>query len=263
MNVEQYRGRMAVYGAAHRDDTLSREQRMLQNKLKNTLSYQKVEMWSCAEGYDIDEVGREENRVFRTVAIINSDNLNEKHIISLPGEDLEHGALVRWMDNYWLITERDANTTVYTKCKMLQCNHLLKWVSADGVVHKQWCVIEDSTKYLTGELEDRHFIVTRGDQRVYMSIARNDYTIRFERTDRFLIDDDDAPLKIAYSLSKPLKLGWTVGGKGVFKFVLLEAQSTEFDDQINGVADYYRYHAKSGEDGPNDNTPKNDRNGWL
>ncbi len=82
----------------------------------------------------------------QTVAIINSDNLNEKTILSLPGEDIRHGGLVRWMDNYWLITERDANTTLYTRGKLLQCNFLLKWVTEDKVIHEQWCCVEDGTK---------------------------------------------------------------------------------------------------------------------
>ena len=53
---------------------------------------------------------------------------------------------MHWMDNYWLITERDADTTVYTRAKMIQCNHLLKWVSDDNTIHEQWCIIEDGTK---------------------------------------------------------------------------------------------------------------------
>ena len=82
----------------------------------------------------------------QNVAIINSDNLNEKYIFSLPDEDIRHGDLIEWMDNHWLVTERDANTTVYTRAKLLQCNYLLKWVSEDHIVHEQWCVIEDGTK---------------------------------------------------------------------------------------------------------------------
>lgn len=84
--------------------------------------------------------------IAQTVAIINSDNLNEKTILSLPGEDIRHGGLVHWMDNYWLVTERDANTTLYTRAKLLQCNYLLKWVTEDKVIHEQWCCVEDGTK---------------------------------------------------------------------------------------------------------------------
>ena len=127
---DSYQKRANVRGATKRETVLNREVRMLNQKLPDSLSFHKA---------TID--GVEQN-----VSIINSDNLNEKSIISLPGEELVCGGLVHWMDNYWLITEKDANTTVYTKCKMLQCNHLLKWVSEDGVIHEQWCIIEDGTK---------------------------------------------------------------------------------------------------------------------
>ena len=60
---------------------------------------------------------------------------------------------------------------------------------------------------LTGEYEDRNFIVTRGDSRIAMTIAKNKYTTKFNRENRFLIDDPDADFKLAYILSKPLKVG--------------------------------------------------------
>ena len=117
MNIwDAYQERINAHGGTKRGAALQREIRRINNRLPDNLSYHTV---------TVDDV--EQN-----VAVINSDNLNEKSIISMPGEDLVNGGLVHWMDNYWLITERDANMTVYTKCKMIQCNHLLKWVSEDG-----------------------------------------------------------------------------------------------------------------------------------
>ena len=219
---------MEVYGTTPREASLKHEVSILQRRTKDNLSFQTV---------TIDNI--EQN-----VSIINSDNLNEKTIISLPGEDITHGGLVHWMDNYWLVTERDANSTVYTKCKMIQCNYLLKWVSEDDVIHEQWCIIEDGTKYLTGEDEDRQFIVTRGDSRIAMTIARNEYTVKFSRNNRFLIDDPDSEIKLAYILSKPLKLGGTYNNKGVFKFVLQEVTATDDDNKELGIADYYKHFPK-------------------
>lgn len=125
-----YQERINAHGGTKRGAALKQETRRINNKLPDSLSYHSV---------TIDDMEQD-------VAIINSDNLNEKSIISMPGEDLACGGLVHWMNNYWLITERDANMTVYTKCKMVQCNHLLKWVSEDGVIHEQWSIVEDGTK---------------------------------------------------------------------------------------------------------------------
>lgn len=224
-----YENRMIIRGNTKRETSLRRELRMIRTKAKDNLSYNQVLIDGIAQ----------------KVTIINSDNLNEKIIISLPDEDIKLGGLVRWMDNYWLITERDANATIYTKAKMIQCNHLLKWVSDDNVIHEQWCIIEDGTKYLTGELEDRNFVVTRGDSRISMIIARNEHTVNFGREHRFLIDDPEAKHKLAYLLTKPLKLGSVINSEGVFKFVLQEVTATDDDNHELGIADYYKHFPKS------------------
>lgn len=203
---DTYKSRITAHGGDKRSAMLLRESRMLKSNLPDSLSYHSVL---------IDDTSQ-------NVAIINTDNLNEKYIFSLPGENIKHGGLVSWKDSFWLITERDANNTIYTRAKMLQCNHLLRWVDEDGIIREQWCVIEDGTKYLTGEYEDRNFVVTRGDSRIAMTIARNDGTVKFARDMRFLIDDPDSKLKLAYLLTKPLKLGGTYNKCGVFKFVLQE-----------------------------------------
>lgn len=237
-----YEDRIGARGITKRENALRREKRYITTKLPDNLSYQSV---------TIDGVGRD-------VAILNSDNLNEKTIISMPEEDIRHGGLVCWMDNYWLVTELDANKTVYTKGKLLQCNYLLKWIDAEGVIHEQWCTIEDGTKYLTGEYEDRNFIVTRGDSRIAMTIARNELTAEFGREHRFLIDDPLSSQKLAYALTKPLKVGnFYDGSNGIYKFVLQEVNSTDDDNQELCIADYYKYYPKPGED-PEEPEPEPD-----
>lgn len=125
-----YEERMKVSGQTRRETALTREQRMLTDKLRHSLSFHNA---------IVDEVER-------NVAIINSDNLDTKFIYALPGEDIRHGAYVEWMDNHWLVIEKDYNTEVYTKAKMQQCNYLLKWVDDDHIVREQWCIVEDGTK---------------------------------------------------------------------------------------------------------------------
>ena len=127
---ETYALRVGDLGGTARRASLLQEQDMLTHMIKSSLSYHKT----LIDGEP------------RNVAIINSDNLEEKLIFSLPGETLHCGSLVEWMNNHWLIVELDANTEVYTRAKLLQCNHILKWVSADGVIHQQWSVVEDGTK---------------------------------------------------------------------------------------------------------------------
>lgn len=242
---DDYRRRVAVCGETRRDIAFRREVRYIDRKLPNNLSYQTVL---------ID--GEEAN-----VGIMRSDNLNEKYIYSMPGEDLTHGGLVYWEDNYWLITEKDAANELYARGMMVQCNYLLKWVNDAGNICEQWCIVEDGTKYLTGEYEDRNFIVTRGDTRMYLTITKTPDTSRFTREQRFLIDDPESPHITAYQLTKPLKVGTVYNGAGVFKFVLQEVATTDFDNTELMIPDYYRYFPRQADD-PVPSDPNGRRN-WL
>lgn len=278
-----YDERMAIRGETRRETALKREKRTLNSKVPDSLSYQCVTLFDREHGYNISSDEMLSGAIQQNVAIINSDNLNEKMIFSLPDEDFEQGSLVSWMDNYWIITELDANKTVYTRAKMIQCNYLLKWVSAEGNIIEQWSIVEDGTKYLTGEYEDRNFIVTRGDSRIAVTVARNAETAKLGRTNRFIIDDPASQVQLSYLLTKPLKLGWSFNDYGAYKFVMQEVNSTKDDNFELQIADYYKYFPQSGSDssgetdgassaggdtgtGDSGSTPTgsgNGREGWL
>ena len=266
--IDLYANRIAAHGGSRRGASHLRESKYIHRHLPDNLSYQNVVLYTMEHGYDIDLEAAQEHAVSQNVAIINSDNLNEKYIFSMPGEDIQCGSLIEWMDNHWLVSERDANTTMYTRAKLVQCNYLLQYVGDDYVVHKQWCYIEDGTKYLTGEFEDRNFVVTRGDSRLSMTIARNKHTIDFGRNERnrFIIDDPESPNHLAYTLTKPFKLGGTFNNEGVYKFVLQEVNTTDFDNLDLNIADYYKYfpvsHGSYGEDYTEDESATEPK-GWL
>ncbi len=237
---------MNARGANMREAAKKRELHYLNTKLARSLSYFTAKV-------DGDE---------QQVAILSSDNYNERTIYSMPGETIACGAMVEWEDNFWVVSEKDPATELYTKCKMLQCNHLLKWIDDAGIIREQWCVIEDGTKYMTGDLEDRNFIVTRGDARIAMTISKNEHTVKFGRETRFLIDDYDSKEMLSYSLSKPLRVGWHYNGEGVYLFVLREVNSTPDDNMDLGIADYYKYFPKETAEDDSGSIEQN-RKEWL
>lgn len=223
-----YENRISARGSSKRETFLRRKQHALTAKLSESLSYHSVivDGIACA------------------AAIINSDNLDEKTIYSTTAGEIKGGSVVEWMDNHWLVTELDANTEIYTKAKMVQCNHLLKWIDDEGRICEHWCIVADGTKYLTGEYENRTFVVTRGDSRISVTVAKNEDTVKLGRENRFLIDDPESSEKLAYVLSKPLKIGWIYNTDGVYSFVLQEAVSTDYDNHELGIADYYKHFPK-------------------
>lgn len=125
-----YEDRIHARGGTRRGAALLSEQRRLALKLPNNLSYQNVL---------IDDVER-------NVAVIDSDNLNEKFIFSMPNERFKTGGVMFWSDDYWLITERDSHSEVYSRAKIVQCNFNLHWVDENKIIHSRWCIVEDGTK---------------------------------------------------------------------------------------------------------------------
>jgi len=241
---DSYMARAAVRGTTRRESTKIREQRYLNRHIPESLSYHTASIIDSRQlmpGIDRKYCPCEISD--QNVAIINTDNLDKKTIISLPGETLRHGDIVFWMDQYWLIIEKDYNTELYTKCVMQQCNYLLRWIDDNGEMFEEWCIVEDGTKYLTGEYEDRYFVTTRGDSRISITLPRNAHTSIMRRDCRFLVDEPTfTEHMMAYSLTKPLKLGATYGEDGVYKFVLQEVVMTDDDNPEIRVADYYKYY---------------------
>ena len=142
-----YEDRINNSGATKREAFLKREQRNLNTKVKDSLSYQAVTVYTQDNSYNISSEEAQKKSFIQDVTIINSDNLDEKTLITLPGEDMDCGNIIYWDGNYWIVEERDANTTIYTKTKLRQCNHLLKWVDPESKqIVEQWCYIEDGTK---------------------------------------------------------------------------------------------------------------------
>lgn len=240
-----YTARMDASGSTMRESVFLRESRYINSKAPNNLYY-----------FTVDIDGRE-----RDIAVISTDNLNEKIIYSMSGDEvILPGSLVYWMDNNWIVTESDANTELHTRARMIQCNYLLKWIDSDHVIHEQWCIVEDGTKYLTGQYEDREFFVTRGDSRLGLTIAKNEHTTKMRRGDRFLIDDADSELMLAYEMTKPFKLSGVYNGHGVFKFVLQEVNTTDDDNQDLCIADYYKHFPRDNGEITPENTIDPDNN---
>lgn len=125
-----YEERIDSKGETRRGAALQREQKFIRRKLRHSLSYHVA---------NVD--GRDQE-----VAIINSDNLDIKTLISMPGEDIRNGSYVVWNGFYWIVVAKDENTEVYTKTTMKRCNYLLKWIKEDGTIVERWSIISDGTK---------------------------------------------------------------------------------------------------------------------
>ena len=239
---ETYEARNAVRGVTRRDTTLNRAQNCLARKMPQPLSFTDVSV----------------DGVKHSISVIDTDNLDTKLIFTMPNETVKHGGIVEWEGYHWIFTEKDAHSEVYTKAKMRQCNYLLKWVDEQSIIER-WCIVEDGTRYLSGEMGDREFVVLRGDSRVAVTLPKDEYSLRLGRENRFIIDDYGAQSPLAYRLTKPFKLGGSFDEDGVLHFVMYEC-NTEDDDNLElHIADYYTHF-------PRENTPSDEvsnSGGWI
>lgn len=202
-------------------------QSRMRRKLVSSLSYKRVK---CA-GED------------KEMAIIDITNdFSTKRIFSMPGETLPHGSIVEWEDSFWLITELNAHKELCSEGKMRRCNYYLKWINEKGNIIGRWCVVEDGTKYLIGEREERTMSI--GDARMAVTIGKDAETSQINRGRRFLIDDMDSKEVLAYEVTKPNKMFNVFNGKGVFRFIMGESNLTDNDNKTLRIADYYSWKPK-------------------
>lgn len=127
---DQYRQRREALGATKRDMWLIATRETERRRMFDSLSCRQVQI----------------NDVDQTVCIVHTADFDKKKIFSLPGEHLEHGSIVTFADNKWLITEMDADNIIYDKAIMQQCNHILRWIGKDGTIKEKWCHVADGTK---------------------------------------------------------------------------------------------------------------------
>lgn len=115
-----------------------------------------------------------------------------------------------------------------------------------------------NTTDLTGEYGDNDYIVTRGDARATMIIARDEKTARFTRKNRFIIDDSESTVPMAYRLTKPFKLGGSYNGKGIISYVLTECNTEDSDNLELRIANYYDHFPRENAGGDTPDTPGED-----
>jgi len=142
---------------------------------------------------------------------------------------------------------------------------------ADGEdieIIERWCIVSDGTRYMTGESNNIHSQnrLAIGDSRIALVIARDEYTVKLNRSNRFLIDDYDSMDVLSYKLTKPFKLGGVYNGLGVMSFVLSEVNTEDDDNMELHIADYYKYFPKDANPGSSTGTTPGDNDGrrvWL
>jgi len=230
-----YEERICTTGSTKRDRALKRTQEYIARKVKDSLSFYSVMINGVSQGLTITDT---------------TEDMAVKKIFSLPGEDIAHGGIVEFASSHWLITEINPNNEVYTEGRMHRCNYLLKWIDDSGKVIEKWCVVEDGTKYLIGEKSSD--LMSIGDARIAITLAKDEDTNKLNRGKRFLVDDLDSDRVLAYQITKPNKLYNVYNGNGVFRFILNEVNLTDDDNIELRIADFFNWSKPNHDNGHKD-----------
>lgn len=216
---DTYRARLDVHGNTMREAAKRMEIRRLQDKLPTNLSYTDVAI----------------NDNPQSVIIIDTTDLSEKKIRSMPGETLVHGGLVSWEESKWLITELDAHKELYYSGLIKRCNQVVKWVTPEGDTISRWGIVEDGTKYLVGENVKQ--VATLGDARMALTLAKDSATRRLHTGTRIMLGDPEADQRLAFEITKPNTLYNVYNGEGVYRFILTQVPLIDEDNLTEQVAD--------------------------
>lgn len=248
---ENYQSRTETFNADKRSSYFAREERFLKQNFKTLLSYYDVTVNGEAVG----------------VSIENSTSFSEKTLTSLNPTSISIGSLVEWNKGVWLVVDKDPCDELYSKFIINKCNHALKWIDKDGIVHEQWCVVASNS--ITSGGESTSSTATIGVANLSIVISKNADTERFKRGDRFFIDDNDVEDKLVYEITKLSRISSMVNytHDGVYTLALEETVSNHMDNSEIGVTNYYKYIPKiSNDNNSNDESSHTEvisNGGWL
>ena len=225
VNWALYTDRLQAHGVTARDRTRNYAIKNIDTLLPNSVAYMTASVTMPNETVSFSQ----------DFAFLKSDDYAIKYICTLPGESITCGALIEWMEHLWLVTDMDVDDDIYMKGTITKCNYMLNFTLPDGTEVSKPSYIRDVTKYLVGENEKK--MVTVGDSRMSVTVAKDYDTDHIKRGTRFLIDDPDADHKVAYEVTKVDRVTGILDGSGIYKFLVCETNVRETDDIEDMVSD--------------------------
>lgn len=168
-------------------------------------------------------------------AFLKSDEYAIKYICTRPGESVTCGSILDWCNHKWIVTDQDVDDDLYVKATITKSNYVLKYTLEDGTEVAKPAYIRDVTKYLVGETAKE--MITIGSSRMSVTVAKDRETDQIGRGTRFLVDDPDVGIKIAYEVTKIDRVTGIISGTGIYKFLVVETNVRETDDTIKMVPD--------------------------
>lgn len=221
------------------------------NNAKSTTSKQQVELYEIKKNIDL---GFEDTVDFHSVTVngISQDLLivhmtsekYKKSIKSRPDETFNLGDVITWNGLNWIIIEVDADSQIYTKGVMIQCNYTLKFQLSNGTVQSVPALFESKSSSL-----DQTNVLTIPDGTGTIKLRfHQDYVDELVIGKRLLIDSRTTILKPnVYEISDAVLSSYDGGTIGILTLTLKkDTFKAETDSLVYWVADYFTAVVSSG-----------------
>lgn len=180
------------------------------------------------------------NNSLQDLLIINdSQDIYTKKIKSRPDERFNCGDIIAWDSIYWLVTEINADTNLYTQGKMQQCNYIIKFQNKKTGDILSYPVIYKKTSAFINESKDIQLTIKDGKSTILIPFCKDVYN-HLNVNDRLIIDnrvDIDTP-----NVFRIVNVDTTTKIYNGHGLIVLTLEDDEFnkdtDSIINWVADY-------------------------
>lgn len=243
--LDTWRTRVELVGNTRRERQKNKLVRDIERLAPDSLSYKTI------------YVDGEE----RQAIVTSSDAYNLRNFISMPGETIPFGAMIQYADRYWLVREKEIDDEIYAKCQAQLCNVLMRWQNAYGEVLEYYGVGEDATKYSSGIVNGKDYMITLGEFQIKVALPVNEDTAVIHRDMRFLIDvesfvdtlreSDMHPT--AFKVTRRNIVTGTFDDAGYVEITMVEDRFIDGKDDIeNGLA--YQPEGNAGMDAGNGDT---------
>lgn len=156
--------------------------------------------------------------------------------ILLPLNSCDIGAYIKYKNFYWLVIDFVNDNKMYQKAIIQLCNYTLKFQSTTGTILSYPCI--NSTSQNVGIDASKILSVGNGIHTIKVPFDVNTVLINTDR--RFIIDDVSVEIPQVFAVSKPNRVEFKFGDKGIIELTMKQdVFNAQTDRKDLGICNYF------------------------
>lgn len=226
--LDRFKRRMlATSGTSLRDEIIKNSKQLLQSTfLDDASSNPNLVFWNTSNNLMCRIFDRKKSSGFivATIQVFIDSTLTVGDIIYDSSEK-----------QYWMCTKMFNIDDVHKQGEITFCNYSIKWQNSSGIILSYPCIT--STSSTAGVSEGK--VVTVGDAVYTIKLPFDSNTLLINIDDRFIIDDPTVEIPQVYAVSKPNRIEFKFGDKGLIELTMKQSQYNDKTDRKDlGICNY-------------------------